>query len=317
MDEEIKCKICGKLKSEDCHFYTKEQLCNRHYLQIHRHGHVIPEDEIKLKIKKSERICSYCGTDQAKIYYRWKHDGQYKNKIFCSRHYIQLLKHGEFLEDIEKKTECQICGSKHKLIQSRKFHGTFCQRHFTQLYNLGEIKTETIFDRNQYIIKGEAVEIILKNGDFEEVGRTLIDTEDLDRVKNYKWRLNTWGYAETGHKQSVLLQRLILNTYDKNLIVDHINRNRLDNRKENLRIVNKSENAVNADLRTNNSSGVTGVSWNKNLGLWRAYINYNSKRYELGYSKDYEEAIKKRLLAEKKYYGDFAPQKELFKKYNI
>ena len=232
MAEDMKCRICGKSRKDDSHFYPNQLLCNRHYLQLHRHGKIIPDDEINLKIKKNERICSYCGTTEAKQYYIWHKNDEWKNKVLCSKHYNQRLRHGDFLEEIEKKKECRVCGSKYNLIQSRKFHGTFCRKHFSQMNQYGEIKPQTIFDRNEYLIKDKITEIILKNKDFEEVGRTLIDTEDLDKIIKYKWRLGTWGYAETGTKDSILMQRMILNMYDTNFIVDHINRTRLDNRKK-------------------------------------------------------------------------------------
>lgn len=317
MTEEKRCKICGKLASEDSHFYPAQLLCNRHYLQIHRHGKIISDDELNLKIKPNDRVCSYCNTREAKTYYIWHKDDDWKDCVLCSKHYNQRLRHGDFLEEIEKRKECQVCGSKTKLIQSRKFHGTFCRKHFNQLNKYGEIKSETIFDRNVYIVKGEITEIILKNSKFEEVGRTIVDTEDLNRIIEHKWRLGTWGYAETRSENSILLQRFILNIYDANLIVDHINRNRLDNRKNNLRLVDKSENAINSDIRINNTSGITGVSWNKRINSWRTYINYNGNRLELGHYKKYEDAVRSRLIAEKQYYGDYAPQKHLFDKYNI
>lgn len=113
------------------------------------------------------------------------------------------------------------------------------------------------------------------------------------------------------------MQRLILNEFNTTNIVDHINRDTLDNRKCNLRIVDKSLNAVNAGIRSNNTSSVTGVSWNKNANSWRAYINYQGKRIELGHKKDFDDAVILRLNAENKYYPGMQPQKELFKKYGV
>ena len=113
------------------------------------------------------------------------------------------------------------------------------------------------------------------------------------------------------------MQRLILNEFSTDKIPDHDNRNKLDNRKSNLRIVDKSFNAVNVDIRTTNTSGVTGVSWNKNANSWRAYINYQGKRIELGHRKNFKEAVILRLNAENKYYAGMQPQKELFDKYGV
>lgn len=71
-------------------------------------------------------------------------------------------------------------------------------------------------------------------------------------------------------------------------IVDHINRNKLDNRIENLRAASRNENARNRKLHTNNTSGVKGVSWRKDVSKWVANISYENKQYHLGYFEDLE-----------------------------
>jgi len=71
------------------------------------------------------------------------------------------------------------------------------------------------------------------------------------------------------------------------------------------------------DGRLDNTSGVTGVSYCKDQKYWRAYININKKRIELGKSKDKKVAIEKRLQAEYETYGNNSPQYYLFKQYNI
>ena len=99
--------------------------------------------------------------------------------------------------------------------------------------------------------------------------------------------------------------------------MDHINQNPQDNRLSNLRLANKSENSINNPIHSNNTSGIIGVSWDKRQQSWRAYISYQKKRIELGRFENKEEAIKRRLEAEKKYFGEFAPQKHLYKQYGI
>ena len=98
---------------------------------------------------------------------------------------------------------------------------------------------------------------------------------------------------------------------------DHINRNEFDNRKSNLRHCTQQENSYNKSKRTDNTSGIIGVSWNKNRQKWVSYINAGGKRIPLGYFIDKEEAIKSRLIAEQKYHQAFAPQRDLFSQYGI
>lgn len=70
-------------------------------------------------------------------------------------------------------------------------------------------------------------------------------------------------------------------------------------------------------LSVNTASGVHGVCWDKSKNKWAANIKYGGQRYFLGRYSDKNDAILARLLAEKKYYGDLAPQSSLFDKYNI
>ena len=107
----------------------------------------------------------------------------------------------------------------------------------------------------------------------------------------------------------------IITDTDENTIIDHINRDKLDNRKENFRYATKSENRINSKTRTDNVSGIQGVRFEE--GKWRVRISVNGKYVHLGMFNDFEEAVKTRLKAEKKYYGEFAMQINLFEKYGI
>ena len=83
--------------------------------------------------------------------------------------------------------------------------------------------------------------------------------------------------------------------------IDHINRHSKTNNKiENLRLVNRQVNMTNTSKRSDNTSGVTGVSWNKNAGKWKAYINKNGEQKGLGYFEDKFEAICVRKSAERR-----------------
>ena len=94
--------------------------------------------------------------------------------------------------------------------------------------------------------------------------------------------------------------------FDESLLIDHIDNNPLNNRIENLRLCNLSENARNANKRVDNSSGYKGVSWHKQSSKWVAQITVNGKRKHLGFFKDKEEAHEAYCEASKAIYGDFA-----------
>ncbi len=86
--------------------------------------------------------------------------------------------------------------------------------------------------------------------------------------------------------------------------IDHINRNRSDNRIANLRDVSTKQNMQNAGKYSSNTSGHPGVSWDKRYSKWRAYIAHNYKLIHLGYFTDIEEALAARKAAEKLYWAD-------------
>lgn len=99
---------------------------------------------------------------------------------------------------------------------------------------------------------------------------------------------------------------------------DHINRNTLDNRKENLRKANPKENGRNMSIPSNNKSGIIGVHWDKSQEKWAVQMNIDGKRTCLRRYDNFEDAVIVRLKTELQYWGeDFAPQRHLFEQYKV
>ena len=113
--------------------------------------------------------------------------------------------------------------------------------------------------KNNFTIIDNYVEIELQNG-----LKTLIDLEDLNKISIMGWYAkydsHTKGYYVCGGSDGVRLHRFLMNT-PENLVVDHINRNTLDNRKSNLRNVSNSDNMKNMSIRKDNRSGRKGISY--------------------------------------------------------
>ena len=104
----------------------------------------------------------------------------------------------------------------------------------------------------------------------------LIDEEDYNKLNKIKWYFNN-GYAINGKH---VMHRMVLN-YNGNDIIDHINGDKLDNRKSNLRILNRQANAFNRkDTNKNNKLGLNGVYQTK-YG-YVAQIKLDNKLYNLG-----------------------------------
>lgn len=136
-----------------------------------------------------------------------------------------------------------------------------------------------------------------------------IDNDDFEVVNRYCWHVSTGGYAETierGSRKRISMHRLIMSIEDKETEVDHINHNKLDNRKSNLRPCKNSENGKNKKIMNTNISGEIGVSYKASLNKWQASITSDCKRIYLGVYSDFDDAVKARKEAEKKYFGEFA-----------
>jgi hypothetical protein len=80
--------------------------------------------------------------------------------------------------------------------------------------------------------------------------------------------------------------------------IDHIDRDRTNNRIENLREITQRCNSRNCNISSNNKSGITGVCWYKRDSVWKSQINLDGKAVHLGYSQDLVEAVALRLAAE-------------------
>lgn len=221
-----------------------------------------------------------------------------------------------------KNKECEICGSNYKVQFNSIVNKNLCNKHRRQVERTGKILERTRKDKNEIIIHSDYAEIALYDKNLKEVARAIIDLDDIQKVKKYKWTLNDSGYVVAsvkGRKSKLRLHRYLMNVdkYDSNSTeVDHIDKNPLNNRKSNLRVCSHKLNMINKSIQSNNTSGIAGVSQTKN-GKWVAYLNLNEKRIFTKTFKIKEEAIIARLKAEKEYFGDFVPQRHLFKEYNI
>lgn len=87
--------------------------------------------------------------------------------------------------------------------------------------------------------------------------------------------------------------------------MDHINRNRADNRLDNLREANHSESLCNQRVRKDSKSGFRGVVWNSQNGKWKAVVQKDGKRYFAGFFTDASTASKARDAAAKRLHGEF------------
>lgn len=138
----------------------------------------------------------------------------------------------------------------------------------------------------------------------------LIDNDMYDELMAVSWSLNNSGYAihwfsdpKTGKRRGLLMHRYIMDA-PSHLQVDHIDRNRLNNTRKNLRFATKSQNQANKDIQINNTSNYKGVVWNRNK--WEARIGYQHRRISLGRFDNPELAAMHYDAASKMLFGEFA-----------
>jgi hypothetical protein len=129
--------------------------------------------------------------------------------------------------------------------------------------------------------------------------KTLIGSAAGSLSKEGYWRIMIDGKSHKTHR----LAWLYVYGEFPNGILDHINRDKADNRISNLRIVTFSENNQNSKIYKNNTSGVTGVYWHKVQQKWKACVRISRKLKHLGSFITMEEAIAARRLAEKEFYS--------------
>lgn len=150
-------------------------------------------------------------------------------------------------------------------------------------------------------------ELILKNGMV-----CIVDEIMLPEIMKFKWHACNCGgkyYVkrrykdEFGVQKTILLHRFIMNESDRNIIIDHISGDTLDNRVENLRRCSHAENCRNS-IGFNAKSGYKGVKASKLR--WRAYITVSGSEISLGAYDDKDSAARAYNIAALEYFGEFA-----------
>lgn len=144
---------------------------------------------------------------------------------------------------------------------------------------------------------------------------TIVDPVDAD-LAQLKWHSQSnyagrWASIKGGQERNMLLlHRIVLGRklnreLDSNEHCDHIDGNPLNNRRENLRLATPRENSRNKKVDVRNTSGYTGVCFDRGRNKWRADIKLPHQRKFLGHFRSFEDAVQARKEAEKLHYGEF------------
>ena len=229
-------------------------------------------------------------------------NNKHKGKGYCDKHLKKFNKYGDPLYVPQRKKrktkeekQCMLegCTNKH-------YAKGLCEKHYAQQRKGKEFTFgRTKFDPNEIIEYNDYAEIILYDENGIEKAKALIDLDDVELCKQFKWYLSH-NYVTT---QSISLHRMIMDC-PNDMVVDHINHNTLDNRKENLRICTNQENLWNSSMYNDNEyRGTYKTSNNKYI----ARIRYNQETIYLGTFDTQEEAFEVYKHKSIELYKEFSP----------
>lgn len=207
---------------------------------------------------------------------------------------------------------CEVC-EREKRVSRYKKGPILCNAHKKQMRLFGKIKFYTCMP-NKIVKYEDYAEIIIVDKIGKEIARTKIDLDDVPKVEGKKWTKDGRNpfYIRRREKidgkyKTILLHRFIMNSVENSKLIDHKNRDVLDNRKNNLRFVTFSESNINKKRKITNTSGKTGVAFDKERNRWKAFICLQGKHC-LKRFKYKEDAIMARTEMELKYFGVLSPE---------
>ena len=200
----------------------------------------------------------------------------------CSKHMHQLHKHGKFLDNIQRTNQ----------------------------------------DLNDYKISSDGKTVVFNvyNQRNIKIAEFVIDFEYIELIKYHKWRMSHnhvvtgLPYNGTQKDLSWFIVGITKDQLEAGYVVDYIDGNPLNNKRNNLRICKQSENLLNKSFVNTNTSGFIGVSYRKNRGTYDPEIHVGYKRCHLGCCKSFKDAVYKRYCAELLLFGDYANKQEQNKK---
>jgi HNH endonuclease/AP2 domain len=120
----------------------------------------------------------------------------------------------------------------------------------------------------------------------------LVDDADVELVIGKEWKINKGGYAVFYEGSKIVFMHHLILPRREGVLTDHINRNRADNRRENLRYCTSAQNARNSGPHHDGKSKYKGVLWNSVKGKWQTAINWKDFRRDLGYFDSEDDAAR-------------------------
>lgn len=262
--------------------------CNSHYKNFKRYGTPIKP------VKDKPTVCTVDGCNEP-----------VKCKGMCSKHYYHSNKDKEPKEKIEYD-ECIVDGCTNKPYSKYK---CYCGKHNQQMKEHGRILERTIYDSNE-IIKDEinnCAYVVLYNKEGEEIAQTKIDLYMVDEISKYKWRFDRNGdkHKRIDNDKIGFLHRyiwtLVNGDIPNGMMIDHKDRDPLNNTIDNLRLATPSQNSQNRSIRSDNKTGVLNVFINGDKYI----VKVNGIKYGRYDTLEEAKEVARRVSIE--LYGEFSP----------
>lgn len=223
--------------------------------------------------------------------------------------------YGKFRKVKHSYPNCEAMGCKNKATYFHKNKIYCCDEHKYNLIIYDDIYHENYYNRRNEILYRD--DNICKLATYDINGNIsaefIIDTFNLEKVQKYLWRANvrygsdsatyiSKGKGDDGKYDS--LHRYL--TDYKFKIVDHVNKNPLDNRMCNLREATNQSNSYNSSVGKNNNTGVIGVHYDKTRDKWKCTIKINYKSKAIRFE-SFDDAVKQRLILESIHAVEYSP----------
>lgn len=196
---------------------------------------------------------------------------------------------------------------------NRKHYGNgYCNMHYQQWKKHGKItRIKSLKDKNDIIEYDDYIELILRNKDGKEIARTKIDKDDANKVCSIIWCAKSNRDDDSNSLYAFnscygYLHRFIMNVDNEEIQVDHINHDKLDNRKSNLRLCSQSENQTNVMVKKHNKLRIKNIAETPS-GTYCVRIAKDGITYRKNFA-TLEQAIEWRNKKLEELHGEFASQ---------
>ena len=202
------------------------------------------------------------------------------------------------IANVNKGKQCKVSGctglGKLNKYGNRVLQRSMCNKHYARFLRGSDIEGASPRDARPATIEGDVAKIPL--GVNSKYGYALVDKSFSHLADKHKWTPDSHGYPATSlpGRKRMMLHHAVVGKPPKGLVTDHINRDKFDNRVENLRFTTQLENLGNISTPITNTSGHMNICWNRAKNKWKLTIIRRRKVLFSGHFLKIDEAIAKR-----------------------